>query len=435
MKHVTTEAADNESQRSEAGEPVPSTEPTGAPERPLPPPSSPWIAGTGGWGGYGGHRPLPPYGPAQYPYGPPRYWYAPTRRSEHVGPIFIVALIVILLVAVAAGAGIEYALHHSTITGQSPGSSASPASPAMTAKVDPAVVDITTVVPDGEAAGTGMVLTSSGLVLTNNHVIENATTVNAQVDGTGRSYSATVLGYSITGDVALLQLKGASGLKTVTTGNSSTLSVGASIVAIGNTGDAGGTPSAVTGTITALDQTITAGGDGELPETLPGLIEMNAAIVPGDSGGPLVDSSGQVIGMDTAAAVSGGGFGIESGTGQGYAIGIDNALAIANQIRARQASTTVHIGPRAVLGVEVSDGVSPSGAYVGAVESASPAASAGISAGDTIVAVNGTTISSASDLSNALVNRKPGNSVTVGWIDSSGASHSVSVTLTAGPPA
>jgi len=352
-----------------------------------------------------------------------------------VGPILIVALVVILLVAVAAGAGIEYALHHSTITGPSPGSSASPASPAITAKVDPAVVDITTVVPDGEAAGTGMVLTSSGLVLTNNHVIENATTVNAQVDGTGRSYSATVLGYSITGDVALLQLRGASGLKTVTTESSSTLSVGTSIVAIGNAGGAGGTPSAVAGTITALDQTITAGGDGALPETLQGLIEINAAIVPGDSGGPLVDGSGRVIGMDTAAAVSGGGFGIQSGSGQAYAIGIDNALAIANQIRARQASATVQIGPRALLGVEVSDGGSPSGAYVGAVESTSPAASAGIGAGDTIVSVNGTTISSASDLRNALVNHKPGDSVTVGWIDSSGARHSVSVTLTAGPPA
>ena len=214
------------------------------------------------------------------------------------------------------------------------------------------------------------------------------------------------------------------------------MTVGESIVAIGNAGGTGGTPSAVTGTITALDQTITAGGDGTLPETLQGLIEMNAAIVPGDSGGPLVDSSGRVIGMNTAAAVvSGGGFGIQSGTGQAYAIGIDNALAIADQIRAEQASATVQIGPRALLGVEVSDGVSPSGAYVAAVESASPAASAGISAGDTIVAVNGTTISSASDLSNALMNHKPGNSVTVGWIDSSGASHSASVTLTTGPPA
>ena len=153
-------------------------------------------------------------------------------------PHLIVALVVIIVVAVAAGAGIEYALNHSTTTGQAPASSAPPASPAITAKVDPAVVDITSVVPDGKAA-TGMVLTSSGLVLTNNHVIENSTTVNAQVDGTGHIYSATVLGYSITGDVALLRLKGASGLKTVTTAISPTLAVGTSVVAIGNAGGTG----------------------------------------------------------------------------------------------------------------------------------------------------------------------------------------------------
>ena len=435
MKHVSTEAADNELQKSEVGEQVPSTEGDSALERPPPPHSSPWVAGTGGPGDYGGHGPVPAYGSPPYRYGPPQYSYPPPGRPDHVGPILIVALVVIIVVAVAAGAGIEYALNHSTTTGQAPASSAPPASPAITAKVDPAVVDITSVVPDGKAAGTGMVLTSSGLVLTNNHVIENSTTVNAQVDGTGHIYSATVLGYSITGDVALLRLKGASGLKTVTTAISSNLAVGTSVVAIGNAGGTGGTPSAVTGTITALNQTITAGGDGTLPETLQGLIEMNAAIVPGDSGGPLVDRSGRVIGMNTAAAVSGGGFGIQSGTGQAYAIGIDDALAIANQIRAGQTSATVQIGPRALLGVEVSDGVAPSGAYVGAVESSSPAASAGISVGDTIVAVNGTTISSASDLSDALMNHKPGDSVTVGWIDSSGASHSASVTLTAGPPA
>ena len=189
MKHVSTKAAHNEVQKSEPGEPVPATEAHPPPDRALPPPSSSWITEAGGPGGYGGHGPVPPYGPPPYPYGPPQYPYAPPSRAERVGPILFVALVV-LVVAVAAGAGIEYAFNHSTTTGQSPSSSAAPASPAITAKVDPAVVDITTVVPDGEAAGTGMVLSSSGLVLTNNHVIENASSVKAQVDGIGRTYSA-----------------------------------------------------------------------------------------------------------------------------------------------------------------------------------------------------------------------------------------------------
>ncbi len=195
-----------------------------------------------------------------------------------------------------------------------------------------------------------MVISSSGLVLTNNHVIENATTINVQVVGGRHTYSATVLGYSVTDDVALLQLQNASGLKTVSTGNSSNLSTSQPVVAIGNAGGTGGTPSAVGGTITALNQTITAGDAGTLSETLHGLIETNANIEPGDSGGALVNTSGKVIGMNTAAAQSNG-----SSVNQGYAIPINQAIAIANQIKAGHASSTVQIGPRALLGVEVTD--------------------------------------------------------------------------------
>ena len=205
---------------------------------------------------------------------------------------------------------------------------------AIASQVDPALVDIdTTLAQGGATAGTGMVLTSSGLVLTNNHVIENASTINVQVIGSQRTYSATVLGYSVTDDVALLQLQNASGLKTVTTGNSSNLSVGQPVVAIGNAGGTGGTPTAVGGTITALNQTITAGDAGTLSETLNGLIETNADIQPGDSGGALVNTSGKVVGMNTAAAQTNG-----TSTNQGYAIGINQALSLANQIKSGRAS-------------------------------------------------------------------------------------------------
>jgi len=380
----------------------------------------------------------------------------------------IIAILAVAVVAISGvvGAAVERAVDHNATsglpsfgsgptngssgsgTGSGSGSGNSPAgvnSSAIASQVDPALVFIdTTLDQGGAAAGTGMVLTSSGLVLTNNHVIENSTSINAQIVGSNRTYSATVLGYSVTDDVALLQLKDASGLKTISTGNSSTLSVGQPVVAIGNAGGSGGTPTAVGGTITALNQTITAGDAGTLSETLNGLIETDADIQPGDSGGALVDTSGKVIGMNTAAAESNG------GTNQGYAIGIDQAISLANQIKAGKASSAIEIGPRALLGVDVTDGsqsggngffggsqggTGVAGAYVAGVASGSAADNAGIGTGDTIVSINSTTISTATDLTNALLKFKPGDTVTVGWVDAQGASHSASVQLTAGPPA
>jgi S1-C subfamily serine protease len=155
----------------------------------------------------------------------------------------------------------------------------------------------------------------------------------------------------------------------------------------------------------------------------------------------VVDTSGQVVGMTTAASVGQSqGFGVQSGAGQGYAITIDNALGLVRQIEAGQSSATVHVGPRGVLGVEVTDGgaqggTTGTGAYVDQVESNSPAAGAGITEGDTIVSVNGATVSSSSDLSDDLADASPGTSVTVTWTDTTGASHSATVTLQAGPPA
>jgi S1-C subfamily serine protease len=451
---------------------------------PPPPLWNPPPAGSQGPGGYwvpGSVPPAPPAGnppypyAGPYPYGAPAPFYTPTAKGKPLGGRGITALVAVAVVAISAvvGAAVEHAVDHPTTsasppsvgtipsqgssgfgpesglgsgtgTGTGSGSSNSPAglnTAAIASQVDPALVDIdTTLAQGGAAAGTGMVLTSSGLVLTNNHVIENATTINVQIVGSRQTYSATVLGYSVTNDVALLQLQNASGLKTVTTGKSSNLSVGQPVVAIGNAGGTGGTPTAVGGTITALNQTITAGDSGTLSETLHGLVETDADIQPGDSGGALVNTSGKVIGMNTAAAANNG------GQDQGYAIGIDQAMSIANQIKSGRASTTVQIGPRALLGVEVTDGPASggngffggstvSGAYVEGVESGSPADSAGIGTGDTIVSINGTTISSAEGLTNALLGHKPGDSVTVGWEDTSGTAHSASVQLTTGPPA
>jgi S1-C subfamily serine protease len=167
------------------------------------------------------------------------------------------------------------------------------------------VIDTNLAYQGNAAAGTGMVLTSSGEVLTNNHVISGATTIKVVVPNTGRGYPARVLGYDRTADVALLQLQGASNLKTVSI-SSARLSAGATVTALGNAGGNGSITSA-TGTVTGLGKSITASDDTGDSEQLTGLIETNAEVQPGDSGGPLVNTEGRVVGMDTAAS-SGFGF-------------------------------------------------------------------------------------------------------------------------------
>ena len=235
--------------------------------------------------------------------------------------------------------------------------------------MDPALVDVVSTEGDqgAVAAGTGIVLTSNGTVLTNNHVIRGATSIKVTDVGNGRSYTAKVVGYDATKDVAVIQLQNASGLTTASLGDSSSVQSGDSVTALGNAGGKGGTPSVATGTVTALNQGITASDDGSgaNSEQLTGLIETNADIQPGDSGGALVNSYGQVIGMNTAAS-SGTQFQSESGQSavQAYAIPIDKAESVAKQIEGGQDSSTVHIGATAFLGIET-DGSNSSGSGSG----------------------------------------------------------------------
>lgn len=301
--------------------------------------------------------------------------------------------------------------------------------------IDPAVVDINgTLQGGGQVAGTGMILSSSGVVLTNNHVIEGTTSLSLQVDGTGTTYTATVLGTDATDDIALLQMNGASRLATVPLGDSTSVQIGDSVVAIGNALGAGGAPAVTTGSVTALNQTITAGDSGAATETLSGMIQMDAFIQPGDSGGPLVSANGKVIGID-AAAQSSGRFG-DQGSNVGYAIPINSAMTIVHQIEGGHGSSTVQIGTRGVLGVEVSTTApAGSGASVAGVQPGSPAAGAGLAAGDTITSVNGQSISDNHALTQAMTGKHPGDTVSLGWTDPAGAHHTATVQLEAGPPA
>jgi S1-C subfamily serine protease len=347
-------------------------------------------------------------------------------------------------------------------------------------------------------------------------VIDGATSIKVTDIGNGKTYTATVVGYDATKDIAVLQLQNASGLPTISIGDSSSVTVGSKVTALGNAGGKGGTPSVATGTVTALNQSITASDEGSgNSEQLSGLIESNAPIQAGDSGGSLVNASGQVVGMDTAASSSSatpnaqadtpgsssgssgsgtgssgtggtggyggygtggygyggygyGGYGYggtgtggtgtggtgSSGSGstaatQAYSIPINEAITVAKQIEAGTASSTVHIGSTAFLGVEVSSadssssstggfgsgGTTASGADVEGTLSGSPAATAGLAEGDVITAVAGQSVASSSSVSSILATYHPGDKVSVTWTDTSGTSHTSTITLASGPAA
>ncbi len=315
---------------------------------------------------------------------------------------------------------------------------------AIAAKVDPALVDINTVVQTatstGAASGTGMIITSSGEVLTNNHVVDQSISISVTIAGHAGSYKAHVIGVSPTADVALIQIEGVSGLPTVTFADSSSVKVGDPVVALGNALGQGGTPALTQGQITAVDQTITASEGSGRSETLTGMIQSDASISPGDSGGAIVNSAGQVIGMITAGEAQGFRTTVSP---IGYAVNTNSALTVVNEIRAGQASADVIIGPVGYIGVQIRDlnqqlaaqyGLNiTSGALVWAVQAGSPAEQAGMTRLSVITKIGSTSVDSSASLGNALHAYKPGANVAVTWVDQGGASHTKTLTLTTGP--
>ena len=326
-------------------------------------------------------------------------------------------------------------------------SSSSAAAASVAKKIDPGIVDINTETGQGTAAGTGMVVSSNGEVITNNHVIKGATTISATDLGNGRTYTARVVGYDRQHDVAVLMLDGASGLATVPLGDSAGIHVGASVLTFGNAGGVGGTPSIAGGSVSGLGRSITASDPTEPgdAERLTGLIQINGQIQPGDSGGPLT-SAGKVVGMDTAASV---GFNFQSASGAGFAIPIDKVITISNMILRGHATSTIHIGATAIIGVYVasnsagnlnyygcpSSQASESGVLIadGAV-TGSPAANVGLARCDLITSVGGIKTSSPAALLNVMETHHPGDSVSLGWLDGSGGSHTVTIRLATGTP-
>jgi S1-C subfamily serine protease len=319
------------------------------------------------------------------------------------------------------------------------GTALSAAGSAAAAKISPALVNINTKIGyQGQAAaGTGIVLTSDGTILTNHHVIAGATSISVVDVGNGQTYAAKVVGYDSSDDVAVLKLVNAAGLTSAEI-STAAVAVGDTVVGVGNAGGVGGTPSAAEGKVTALNQSITASdGGGASSENLTGLIQSDANIQPGDSGGALVGTDGKVVGVDTAASTSNSSPRSTSATSQGYSIPIDSALAIAQDILQGNASSKIHLGDNAFLGVQISAAAtttgSASGATVAGTVNGTAAAKAGLVAGDVITEVDGQSIASSTALSLALSGTKPGDQLSLHWTSQDGSKHEATVTLTSGP--
>ncbi len=438
-------------------------------------------------------------GPGQGSYverGDPDPWYGsarggdpgPPRRGRRRGHLLVYLTVAALAAGIGAGLTVAFDGQgsspsadvsasgipsvHDNQAGSGPGLNEA----AVERKVKPGLVDITSTIKYASetAEGTGMILSSSGLVLTNNHVIDGATAVKVSLaDNTSQSYTAQVVGYDSIDDVALLKLTGASGLATVSFGNSSQVRVGIPVLALGDAEGRGGVTPAP-GDISALDRSIQASDAGSgTTENLNHMLQTNAQIQQGDSGGALADNAGLVIGMVTAANTAAGG---QPGGTMGFAIPINTALAIAQQIASKQPTSKVYIGLPGFLGVEVSQsnsrdprqqaaaaarqsGASQGGrrgglaCVTGGQEPALPARiapartgalilgvlcgtgaqSQGLAAGDVIISVNGQAVTTPSSLTNITAQYHPRQVVSVGYQATNGSRHTVRIVLGDGP--
>ncbi len=399
--------------------------------------------------------------------------HVPGPRGRAVIPLLIV------LLGVALGAGGMLLLRAfgafstdapSGVTGRSGAQSLN--AQAVYDRLQPSIIDVTSTLryDDETASGTGFVIDGRpALVLTNNHVVRDATSVVATVTSTGKSYPARIVGVDVGADIAVLQLQGATGLTAAPIGDSAAVTLGTPVLAIGNQAGQDGPPTIAPGIINSMNRTIQANdGASGFTETLHGMLQTSAQIEPGDSGGPLADAAGAVIGVDTAA-------GAGSPTA-GYAIPIDAAMAVARQIAAGRAAPGITLGVGGFLGVVVPSTTSPdprlqaqgerglrlggaqvqppgcldteaaagvpaavaparSGALVDGVLCGTGAAAAGITAGDVITAAAGHRVASPDVLTAIVSACRPGTLIPVSWVATSGARRTSMVLIDAAPAA
>jgi S1-C subfamily serine protease len=408
-------------------------------------------------GHYGGYGP-PGYGPGFiYPQPPPRRQvvrHTLTRRNW----LAVVIATAVLAAAIGAGVGAVIGINHQQTEVEKffPNKSvlAQPQDiQSVLAKVEPAVVSIDShaVQSSGgdfvEAAGTGMILTPQGEVLTNNHVVSGASSVTATLFGQSKSLPAHVIGTDPSRDLALVQIDNVSNLPTVSLGDSGQTQVGDDVLAIGNALALSGGPSVTQGIVSAENRSLTTQDDSGKTENLSGLLQTDAAINPGNSGGPLVNAQAQVIGINTAVAASSQGNAPTQNIG--FAIAIDSVKPQLASLRqggtggpGATSPTPTPAANKAYMGVSVltvtptlqqQDHLTPTtGALVGSVQAGSPAAQGGLKTNDVIVSLNGMPITTATALTTALHPLNPGDVVQVGIYRGS-AQQTVSVTLGTNP--
>jgi S1-C subfamily serine protease len=304
--------------------------------------------------------------------------------------------------------------------------------------VDPAVVDINTTVQltqgTAQAAGTGMFISHDGYIVTNNHVVAGSTNIEVTIQGRPGRVQARFVGSNPLADIAVIKVDVASPVPIVHFGNSSALELDEPVVAIGNALGLGGEPTVTSGTISALDRAITATDDAGSNEHLSDMIQTDAPIEPGNSGGPLVDTTGHVVGMNTAAASADG----TRSTSLGFALPINRVARIAAQIEAAHAGGGVELGLPAFLGIDgqnvdlLKGGPAKSGVDILGVLPGTPAARAGIVPGDIIIGFDGTATPTISSLSSLIHRHHPGQHALV-RIESSSGAETLGVQLAPGP--
>ena len=288
----------------------------------------------------------------------------------------------------------------------------------VVAAVEPGVVTVHTLISSqggqGSAAGTGMVLTADGEVLTNAHVVEGAESITVTLAGESQARQATLVGADADADLALLKIDGASGLTTVELGDSNSLQVGDDVVAVGNALNLRGGPTVTRGIVSALGRSLEGSG-------LTGLIQTDASISSGNSGGPLVNAAGQVIGINTAVATGGNGSSAEN---IGFAIPLDRALPVVERLRTGTPAADI-----AFLGVTTADPTDGGrGAVVVEVSPGTPAADAGLQAGDLITSLGGVEVVGSAELRGEVRQHTPGETIEIGY-DRNGTSATAQVSL------
>ncbi len=356
---------------------------------------------------------------------------APKGSRSAMWKVGLVALVAALLGGVIGGWAVKDNSSSVSVSqsGASPGAALLPngvSVPDLVKRVLPSIVSIDSVGGGGEAQGTGMIISSDGMVLTNNHVIANAASSGGTItvtqskteNSTPKPLDATLVGRDPSNDVALLRINDAKNLPAMTMANSDKVEVGDAAVAIGNAlGLAAATPTVTTGIISAMGRTVTAASeDGSGSETLTNLIQTDAAINPGNSGGPLLDSAGHVMGMNTAVA------GSNSGQAQniGFAIPSNRLMALLPEL---EKGGTISAATGGYMGVQITtltdslrsqyNLVPTSGVLVLSVAQGSPAQKAGLAQGDVITAIDGEKVTSAEEVIAATKSHKPGDKVKV----------------------